>query len=507
MTFIILFGIGQKCPVAGSKSPLKFYNYLIFRYLYLWHRACSANSQKAKNFSIMKKWYVVWVVIWAWGGLQAQTRTISLEEAIQVALQENISLKVQQNNLEVRQMEKTQAMARFMPTVSAFAQVRRQSGIQFIPQEVRLVNTVTEDFFPSLDANLTLFGGFRNTRNLQASRAAWQAQEDFVERSKQEVMFNVAFQYLTILLDQELVRIARENIETQQKQLVRVKGFVETGATFIGDQYNLESQIKNLELEEVRAINRLENDKTALARMLLLDPLTQFSVVAPNWDVAENLTDLPPLSELYTLALQNRKDLSQQKMLELATQYQYQMARGNYLPTLSAYFSYSSYYNSTARAFDPNGFPTDQKVSFQEQIFERNPNRTVGLRLEVPIFNQFQARTQVARARVEHENALLNAKDTENVIFSELQTSWQDFEAAKASFEAAQAQFKAAKLGAETQQQRFDLGLATIIELTTANNTFVRASVDQAQALYTLLFQRILLDYYVGVLQPDMFAK
>jgi outer membrane protein len=205
------------------------------------------------------------------------------------------------------------------------------------------------------------------------------------------------------------------------------------------------------------------------------------------------------------MALTNRSDLKQFTHQQEAAHYAVGVARAGYLPTLSAFFNYNSYYNSTARDAVDNGTstPTFEKVSFTEQVTNRNPNRSVGLRLTIPIFSQFTNKTAVTRAKMLQENARLNLDQINNTIYNDVLTGVQGAEAAQASYEAAKSQYESAKLAYDTQQARYEVGLSNIIQLTTAAQNFVQAESNLASARYTLLFQRILLDFYVGVLTPE----
>lgn len=389
--------------------------------------------------------------------------------------------------------------------MSAFAQFRQQNGNQFITQEARLVNTTTQDFYPEISAQLVLFNGMGRINTLKQAKETEIGQRNLVDRTRETVMFNVASQYLQVLLDKELLRITEENVENLAKRLDRVKGMVEAGAIYISDQYDLEAQIKQLELQEVQRLNTLNTDKALLARTLLLDPPVKFEVAEPAWSLEASMTQDYDLESLYQMALTNRSDLKQFTHQQEAAQYAVNVARAGYLPTLSAFFNYNSYYNSTARDAIDNGTPTPtfEKVSFTEQVTNRNPNRSVGLRLSIPIFTQFTNKTAVTRAKMLQENARLSLDQINNTIYNDVLTGVQGAEAAQASYEAAKSQYESAKLAYDTQQARYEVGLSNIIQLTTAAQNFVQAESNLASARYTLLFQRILLDFYVGVLTPE----
>ncbi len=462
-----------------------------------------------KTINLQLKFFILFLILCVWvitGAKAQEVMKLTFQEAINRALKENIILKTEKNNLVVNQAEKLNAVGQFLPSASAFAQYRYMSGLTFIPQQLELINTTSSDFFPQLSANITVFNGFRNINNLKQAKINFSAQQNLIDRTEQDVMFNVAQQYLTVLLDKELVRIAQDNIAAQKKQLERIAAFVEAGITFKGDQFNLEAQIKSLELAEVQAINQLENDKSILAQTLMLDPMTIFEVLPPSQNVDNYQVENYQLADLYNMALMNRPDLKQFRQLKEAGDYAVQVAKAAYYPRLEAFAQYDSYYNSTAQdpLYDDGGEVVGfEKVTFGDQIGNRNPSTTIGMRLNIPIFSKFDNRTNVVRAKIQRENAQLNIENLESTIFRDIQTALQNYEAALASYESASSQYDAAKLATDTQTERYNIGLGNIIELTNSSNTFIQASVDKAQASYTLLFQKMILDYQTGVLNVD----
>ena len=467
-----------------------------------------------ENYSISKMKFQIRVFLFflvlsslLLSGAKAQeVMKLTFSEAINRALKENITLKTEKNNLIVNQAEKLNAVGQFLPDASGFARLRNSRGLQFIPQLQRLIDTESTDFYPSLNSNITLFNGFRNINNLKQSKINFSAQQNLIKRTEQDVMFNVAQQYLTVLLDKELVKIAQDNIEVQEKQLERIAAFVESGITFKGDQFNLEAQIKSLELAEVQAINQLENDKSILAQTLMLDPMTEFEITAPNQTVDNFLIESYSLEELYNTAIANRADLAQFKQLKEAGEYGVQVAKAAYYPRLTGFLQFDSYFTSLARdpILDANGETIgEERVSFGEQVRTRNRSTVIGMSLNIPIFSRFDNRTNVVRAKVQRENAQLNIENLESTIFRDIQTALQNYDAALASYESASAQYDATKLSMDTQTERYNIGLGNIIELTNSSNSFIQASVDKAQASYTLLFQKIILDYQTGLLSVE----
>ena len=138
-----------------------------------------------------------------------------------------------------------------------------------------------------------------------------EAQLHQVNRSNQDVIRDVAAQYLTCLLDQELIGIDEENVATQKLQYDQIKAQVDLGSKAEADLYNQEYQVKNAELLLVRSRHKLRNDIATLALTIQIDPTSIHQVEEVNWDINALVADSLSLNEMVTLAQDRRSDLKQ----------------------------------------------------------------------------------------------------------------------------------------------------------------------------------------------------
>ena len=186
---------------------------------------------------------------------------LSFKEAVDIALKNNVVLRQQYNVLRVNQANKTFNYARFLPTVFINGSLSQTDGQQFDQIQGILAFTKSERFNATLGANLTLFNGFNRFNSVKQANLQLESQKSFLERTKQQLIFDVARQYLQILLDKELLRIAQDNLVVQNTTLDQIKGFVELGSRAIPDQYTQEALVLQLEVLKIRAENSLRSNK------------------------------------------------------------------------------------------------------------------------------------------------------------------------------------------------------------------------------------------------------
>lgn len=425
---------------------------------------------------------------------EADTSTISspltFQEAVKIALDNNVTLKQQQNNLRASSIAKTSGLLQMGPSVSIDGNVGRNDGNSFNQQEGRVVNGILDFTNVTLRTSMPLFQGFNQLNNYKASRKQFEAQIETVERTRQDIMQLVTARYLQCLLDKELVKIAEQNVKTQQKQLDQINTQVEAGSRAGVDATNQMYQLKNAELSLLRAQNTLRNDKAILAQTLQMDPGINFDIEEPGWDV--NKVDASPsLEELYTVALNNRSDLEGAKHTQAASKFSYMALKGNYYPSVSAFFNYGSAYN-----YIHGG----ENRTFDQQFTNDNVQKTYGIAFNIPIFGGLSTRTNVVQSRVTYENAQLDAENMENTVKSEVLLAHQNFSDAVTTYKVTQTQLEAAELSYKLGVEQYELGISNLVEYTQANQDYVQAQADYASARYTLMFQELLLDYATGTL-------
>jgi len=459
-----------------------------------------------------------------------EKRILTFDGAIKIALKNGLLLNQQKNNLEFNQVQKTQSIVAAGPTVTGNAQAYRNDGNFFNTNTGTVINGVTDKFQASLNANINIFSGFNRVNSIKQYSNFLDAQAFYVNRTQQDLINTVANQYLQVLLDVELAKIAKENFDALDKQYQQTKEQVSLGARSPVDEYNQLALAKAAELRYVQAEITLTNDKTLLTQTLLIDPFEDYEVEKPNWDVNKIGADALNIEELADKAKSVRGDYLRAVKQENGYRFSSAAARGNMMPNLFAFGTYGSAYNfqhnvpdlvqtsSTIIVNDPaaaSGYSLQRVTNpglvanpdvprpFSEQFKVNNVFKQYGFQLQIPIFNGLQNRTATKQQSVLYENAILTRKNLEIQIKNEVIRAAKTFDGAKKSYAVTQDQYNAADLALKYETERYRLGVTSFVDFANANRTFVQAQTDRAQAEYRLLFQKVLVDYAVGTLKPE----
>jgi outer membrane protein len=443
----------------------------------------------------MKKPLIICVLLGCFmGDLFAQdTIPFTFDEAVKHGLSKNVSLQTLQNEQRLLTMERRNAQMSHLPSLNINSAALQTRGQQFQQVEGQLivVNQVNNIIEGGLNARMPVYNGGFRIKTTQASQYFEEAGKYGLSRASQELMFNIAQQYLQVLLDEELYRIALENLDNQKKQLEQIEGFVEAGLRTLSDQYNQQSEVARLETVALDAKIQWETDLWELAETLQLEP-NKLPLLEPvKMEKVENMFFGSDLEELYELAYENRPDLVQQKLVEEGNHKMLAASKSAMLPQLNAFFNYNTFFTS----LDERGI--------RDQLAVIYPRRTYGISLNIPIFNNLDNKAEVARRKVSLQNQQLERGALERRVAQETKLAYENYKAAIKREQATKVQLSAADQAQQAISERFRLGVSNFVDLAQANQQLVTAQSAFAQAQYTLYFQDVMLRFALGVLEME----
>lgn len=443
-----------------------------------------------------------------------QNNRITLQEAVEIALENNVQIKRSENTIESQQANVTQSRAQFLPNLSASVNSGRSIGRQFDTSTGSITEQAGNRSSPNIQSSITLFNGWQNINNLRASRSSLSTAEDDHQRNRESIMFNTASQFLAIILDEELLSVAEDNLETSRTQLEQVEAQVEVGMRPIVDQYNQEAEVASNELEVIQRENALNFSKVTLIGILQIDPFEDYEFVSPGIEDQSMDAQDYVLTDLVDRAMANRKDIRAADTYIETQRYSLSAAKGAHLPTISLGASLSSNYSSLQRDFNPAYDPDDNPnvpevfdVSFADQVFDRNINRSISLNISIPIFNRLNTRTNIQQREIEYKNAQLEMETLRIEVFQEIRQAYNDYSTYVQQMETTNTLERAAEKAYETEQERYNVGSSTLIELNTASNQYVSAVSNRIQAQYRFIFQEKVLDFYLGQISPENLSE
>ena len=422
---------------------------------------------------------------------QAQ-QTITFEEAVRIALDQNPELRQRANQVRLNEIEVRSARAAFFPSINLSTGTGTSFGLSFDTNVGQLRTTANTRFNANASTSMTLFDGFQSQATLRQSRLNVTSSDLDLERQRQLIVFRVASQFLAYIQASEQITVQQENLAAVQQLLSQIEEFVRVGTRPVSDLYQQQAAVETAELAILQAEQQVQIAEANLLQTLRLDPLGSYEFVVP--ELSEEL--LTPeefdLTDLFMRARQQRGDLRSQEVAVEAAEQGLRVARGGRLPQLSFSAGAGTSYNSGI-----------QDSGFGEQL-RRNNSQSISFSLSFPVFNRLRTRSQIQRARVSYENAKISVEATEQQIGVEVRQAYHDYLTAEKQLEVTQRQLTFREQALEAARERYNVGAATLVELTQAQSDFVQASQDAVTARYTIFVRKRLIRYYTGELDPTL---
>jgi len=432
--------------------------------------------------------------LFASGAACAQNaRIITFKDAVRIALEQNITVRQAQNAAALGKVDVSEARGQFVPDLRFSTTGAKNYGRTFDQTEGAIVDQTTKSLSLGLNSSVTVFDGFGNIANLRGAKLSDQAGEQELVRARETVAFSVATQFLVLIQRQEQLRVQRENLSAASALEQQIQQYVDAGARTIADLYQQQANVASARFNVVDAGRTTELAKVDLIETLQLDPTATYEFEAPTDTTAQAASQKFDLSGLQSRASAQRIDLKAEQARVAAADQNVKAARSNRWPTVSLNGGYSSAYSS-ASPFD-----------FSDQLNQRRGG-SVSLGVSVPIFDRGVTSNQTRRAEIQADNERLLFENLQQDVALQVRRSHLDFQAAQEQLVNAEAQVKSAELALSASQDRYEAGASTLVELTQARATQVQAASALVTARYNLLFQRTLMDYYVGDLDPKQLA-
>ena len=418
--------------------------------------------------------------------IQAQ-QIWSLEDCIDYALKNNISLKQSELNIELNKNEYFQSKMELLPSVNISNSFNNNRGRYINPFTNEFDEEISSSLNLSYNSNFSLFNGFKNINQIKkAANESLKSTYD-LESAQNDLISSIALSYLQILFNEELYQTSQSQLDLTKNQENRIQTLVEAGSMAQGELLNIQSQLALEEQQLIQAENQLNLSKLQLAQLLELDQyenlnILKLNIKIPIVKIQNNInTD-------YAIALNKQSSIKSSELQINSAIYDLKIAKANYLPNLSIGYRISTLYLDNV----------NDMFTFNEQL-ENNQQSAIYLSLNIPIFNKWSVRNSVAQSRIQIENSQLNAQQAKNQLRKNMEQAYADQLAAYKKYQATQKAVIAFKEAFSYINERYELGMVNSYEFSESKNKLITAESDELRAKYDLIFKVKLYEFYTSL--------
>ncbi len=394
--------------------------------------------------------------------------TLDLKAAKEYALNFNRTIKNSDLSVVQSQEQLKEAITAGLPQVNATTDYSNAMGaeisIQFDENSPasKIPIKPTSNF--NLQVGQLIFSGSYIV-GIQTAKLYEKLSEKNKTKTEIDVVSQVVENYYLALVSKQALEILEANLENLETVYKKTEPMVTVGMMEKVELDQLSVQVNSLKNALKSAERQLEMTKNMLRLQLGVTPETDLELTSDLETIMEN--------EQLELASKQLFDVTQNVDFQLMdfqkqmSEKQIQLQKAAYLPTISGYYSY------TYKLLKP--------------AFDMSPPHMVGLQMDIPIFSSGQRRSKVHQAKIDLETTLNNQallQDQLTVQFNQLKFN---LISAIENFENQKENVKVSREVYESLKRKYDEGMISSLELTTANNNYLNAESDHLTSMLEVL--------------------
>ena len=431
----------------------------------------------------------------------AQQKKWTIQECVEYALKNNISIKQSELDIKLANINKSSAIGNFLPNVNTNISHSWSIGANTNPVTNVRENQTTQYTQVGLSSSVTIYNGLQNVNRLRNAKMAQLAKQYQLTKMQDDISLYVANGYLDILFNKENLKVQQGQLANDEKQLKRTDELVNAGSVPRGDLLDMKATIAGDNQKVVAAENSLLISRLSLAQLLQLEDFENFDIA----DVDIEANPSPVMAETSEAIVEKAKQVRveikiAQANLDLA-QRDIKIARGGLQPSLTFGYNFgtNASYSDRIIGVDGSGTPIIASPLPVFDQFSNNKGHNFGLQLNVPILNGFSARNNVERSKVDYErtkNAFNQANlDLETNVYkaiTDAKGALKTYESSLSTLEARQEAFNYAK-------EKYAVGMMNAFDFNQSQTIFVNAQSDTIRAKYDYIFKMKVVELYFGI--------
>ncbi len=467
-----------------------------------------------KKVVIFSLYFLVFISLTA----KAQEK-VTLQTAINFTLEHNLTIKQAQVTELLAVEDFKQSKNNLLPSLSAnpqasynFGRSLNLSTYSYTNRSFLYLNTVAS-------LSVTLYQGGQLKNQILQNKLLLDVDKTNTEKIKNDLVLNVVTNYLQILTNQDLVIAAKQQIDIANQSLDKSQISLKVGNQTLADLSLAKAQVSTANLNLTVAQNNLDISVLTLKQFMEMDPNIEITVEKPDINKLTDLKTVYDANEVIKTAFTINPNIRLAEAQQQTSEQAIKVAKGYYFPTISLFGNIGSNYSNlqkqqvigTTQTLEPVGIvqgtnqavlaPITQAIygpySSTNQ-FGNNFNQSVGINLQIPIFNRFLTHTLVRKAKLNYQNAEIILQIAKNNLSKIIIQAILDVQAAEKQYQSTLQTFESNRMALNVTKQRYNIGLVNSLDYNIAITNYNKSQNDMIEARYSVIFRSKVIDYYLG---------
>ena len=446
-----------------------------------------------------------------------------LRKCVDYTMANNITIKQTDLQAKLSALTLKQTKLNQYPNASFSTGSSYNSGRNQDPTSFSLITQSYLSANMQLQSSTEIFNWFSKRNTIAANQWELEAAKASTDKLKNDIALLVANAYLQILLAKEQENISLVQLQQSQAQLLNTRKLVNAGSLPELNAAELEAQVARDSATYITAIGNTQQSTFTLKSYMALEASTTFEIEVPPVELIpiENIANLQA-DAVYALAIANMPLQRVNDFKLKAAEKNSQAAKASMYPTLSAFGSLGTGFNSRANAItgssqinaplgkvnvsgvDYSVFPLQPftNYSYGKQAFfsqlNQNFRQSIGLSLSVPLFNGSNLRTNYDRSKINIQNLQLQQQSDNLKLKQDIYQAYNSATIALEKFNAGKKTVETSERSYAFAQKRYAVGILTTLELVTNQNNLFRAKLENVLNQFDYVFKMKVLEFYKG---------
>lgn len=426
--------------------------------------------------------------------LQSQVRKLTLDEAIELALEKNYDAQTAKLEVKKAEARKSEAIGYALPSLSINASYinnpikpkfflpnfANPESKELVPVEIGANNAFTA----SAELTQVLFNSAVLT-GIGTAKIYHDVSKEQYKSALNKTIANVRRTFYAVLLASGVVDVMETTIGNARRNLVSVELMYKEGFIPEFDLIRARTSVQNLEPELLNARNTYNNLLNTFKLVLAIDVRDSIELIG---NIEEVKVTFPDIKDVYEELKKINYDLRAMEKLKQLNNEMINIYESEYYPTLVLFGNYQ--YQGQSNTWD----------------FQTVNSASVGLGLSLSLFQGLQTNNRVQQAKIEY----LTTNERYNQLFESiklgLNNSYQRLNFAKEKIKAVTGNIEQAARGFEIAEIRYKEGIGSQVEIYDANTALANANLGYIQAIYDYLDAVIEIESFMGIV-PSKYIK
>lgn len=422
------------------------------------------------------------------GAWAQEVLQLTLKQALEIAKNENPTLKIAGQEILLKQNSKKEAIWNLIPEAELVGSYTRTIQKQTFAMGDQQVKVGTDNSYSGgLSISLPVFAPSLY-KSIDITQSDIELALEQARASELDLVNQVTKAYYQLLLTQDSYEVLKKSYAQSEENYRVVNEKFKQGSVSEYDKISAEVQMRSLKPSVVSAKNGVNLAKLQLKVLMgvTADVDIQTDDNLKNYEM--KLFQRQMENENYGFSLQNNSDLKQIDLNAKQLRQNLQLQYTNFMPTLSVSFQYMY---------------TTLNDNFRFSSYKWNPYSTIGLNLSIPLFRGSNF-TKVKQAKIQIQQLEENRINTERQLHMQA-TSYLDNMSASAEQVVSNREAVAQAIkGRDIATKRYEVGKGTILELNSSEVALTQAELTYNQSIFDYLSAKADLDKVLGNENEDV---